>query len=99
MPPIEPSDSDRTVRPFELFFDLVFVFAFTQVTLLMATDITWRGLGGGFLLLGTLWLAWQSYAWLGTAIALDEGGRSSGDAGGDGRYADGRPGNPWRSLR
>lgn len=74
MPPIEPSDSDRTVRPFELFFDLVFVFAFTQVTLLMATDITWRGLGGGFLLLGTLWLAWQSYAWLGTAIALDEGG-------------------------
>ena len=82
MPPIEPSDSDRTVRPFELFFDLVFVFAFTQVTLLMATDLTWRGLGGGFLLLGTLWLAWQSYAWLawqsyawlGTAIALDEGG-------------------------
>ena len=62
MPPIEPSDSDRTVRPFELFFDLVFVFAFTQVTLLMATDLTWRGLGGGFLLLGTLWLAWQSYA-------------------------------------
>ena len=72
--PIEDSGSDRSVRPFELFFDLVFVFAFTQVTHLWATGLTWGGLGGGLLLLAALWLAWQFVAWLGTTIAVDEGG-------------------------
>ncbi len=64
---------DRSVKPFELFFDLVFVFAFTQVTQLLATNLTWVGLGQGVLLIAALWLAWQSYVWLGTAIDLDEG--------------------------
>jgi low temperature requirement protein LtrA len=64
---------DRSVKPFELFFDLVFVFAFTQVTQLLASDLSWNGLGQGVLLIAALWLAWQSYAWLGTAIDLDEG--------------------------
>ncbi len=66
-------NSDRPVKPFELFFDLVFVFAFTQVTQLLASELSWGGLGQGILLLAALWLAWQSYAWLGTAIDLDEG--------------------------
>lgn len=30
--------------PLELFFDLVFVFAFTQVTGLMTADPTWAGM-------------------------------------------------------
>ena len=68
------SDSDRSVKPFELFFDLVFVFAFTQVTQLLASELSWVGLGQGVLLIAALWLAWQAYAWLGTAIDLDEGG-------------------------
>ncbi len=72
--PIEDSGSDRSVRPFELFFDLVFVFAFTQVTQLLAKELTWGGLGGGLLLLAALWLAWQFVAWLGTTIAVDERG-------------------------
>ena len=67
-------DSDRSVKPFELFFDLVFVFAFTQVTQLLASELSWVGLGQGLLLVAALWLAWQAYAWLGTAIDLDEGG-------------------------
>ena len=66
-------DSDRSVKPFELFFDLVFVFAFTQVTQLLASELSWGGLGQGVLLLAALWLAWQSYVWLGTQIDLDEG--------------------------
>ena len=72
----EPSDSDsgdRSVKPFELFFDLVFVFAFTQVTQLLASELSWGGLGQGVLLIAALWLAWQSYAWLGTIVDLDEG--------------------------
>ena len=68
------SDSgDRHVKPFELFFDLVFVFAFTQVTQLLASELSWAGLGQGVLLIAALWLAWQSYAWLGTIVDLDEG--------------------------
>ena len=57
----EQSESgDRSVKPFELFFDLVFVFAFTQVTQLLASDPTWEGLGRGVLLIAALWIAWQS---------------------------------------
>ena len=44
--------------PLELFFDLVFVFAFTQVTTLMSDDPTWSGLGDGLLVLAALWWAW-----------------------------------------
>ena len=69
----EPQTGDRSVKPFELFFDLVFVFAFTQVTQLLASELSWVGLGQGVLLIAALWLAWQSYAWLGTVINLDEG--------------------------
>ena len=69
----ESETGDRSVKPFELFFDLVFVFAFTQVTQLLASELSWGGLGQGVLLIGALWLAWQSYAWLGTIVDLDEG--------------------------
>ena len=64
---------DRSVKPFELFFDLVFVYAFTQVTQLLAHELSWGGLGQGVLLLAAMWLAWSSYSWLGTHIDLDEG--------------------------
>lgn len=72
----ETSDTDlgdRSVKPFELFFDLVFVFAFTQVTQLLASELSWVGLGQDVLLIAALWLAWQSYAWLGTMVNLDDG--------------------------
>jgi low temperature requirement protein LtrA len=72
-PETESADTDRSVTPFELFFDLVFVFAFTQVTQLLASDPSWVGLGQGILLISALWLTWQSYAWLGTRIDLGEG--------------------------
>ncbi len=68
-----PNSEDRSVKPFELFFDLVFVYGFTQVTQLLAADPSWAGMGQGVLLLAALWLAWSSYAWLGTTIDLDEG--------------------------
>jgi low temperature requirement protein LtrA len=48
-PPKGVVESDRSVKPFELFFDLVFVYAFTQTTALLADDLTYMGLmrGGG----------------------------------------------------
>ena len=64
---------DRSVKPFELFFDLVFVYAFTQVTQLLTDEPSWGRLGQGVLLLAALWLVWQFYAWLYTTIDIDEG--------------------------
>ena len=69
----ELDGDDRSVKPFELFFDLVFVYEFTQVTQLLAHELSWGGLGQGALLLSVMWLAWASYSWLGTHIDLDEG--------------------------
>ena len=68
-----PTAADATVTPLELFFDLVFVFALTQVTALMADDLTGRGVLRGMLVLGLLWWCWAGYAWLGNVVRADEG--------------------------
>ncbi len=70
---LEPDD-EHQVTPLELFFDLVFVFALTQVTVLLADDPTWRGVFRGMLVLAALWWAWTAYAWLTSATDVDEGG-------------------------
>jgi low temperature requirement protein LtrA len=65
--------TEKRVAPLELFFDLVFVFALTQVTELMSENPTWEGLGQGMLVMAALWWAWGAYAWLTNYIAADEG--------------------------
>jgi low temperature requirement protein LtrA len=70
-----PADeSGQRVTPLELFFDLVFVFAITQVTGFLSDDPTWGGLLRGMLLLGALWWAWAAYAWLTNTLNPKEGG-------------------------
>jgi low temperature requirement protein LtrA len=64
---------EERVKPLELFFDLIFVFAVTQVTGLVVDDPTWGGLARGLLVLGVLWWAWAAYAWLTNTIDPDEG--------------------------
>ncbi len=68
-----PLGADDRVTPLELFFDLVFVFALTQVTALMAADLTGRGVVRGMLLVGLLWWSWTGYAWLCNVVVADEG--------------------------
>ncbi len=68
-----PTREDHTVTTLELFFDLVFVFAITQVTAFMADDIGIRSLLRGLVLLALLWWAWCSYAWLGNQARADAG--------------------------
>jgi low temperature requirement protein LtrA len=67
-------DAEHQVTPLELFFDLVLVFAITQVTSLLADDPTWGGVLRGMLVLAALWWAWSVYAWLTSATDVDEGG-------------------------
>ena len=61
------------VTPLELFFDLVFVLAFTQATALMADQPTWEGLAKGLLILGVMWWSWVGYAWLTSVVDPEEG--------------------------
>jgi low temperature requirement protein LtrA len=63
---------EETVTPLELFFDLVFVLAFTQCTALMAAEPTWHGLAKGLLVLGVLWWSWVGYAWLTSVLDPEE---------------------------
>jgi low temperature requirement protein LtrA len=72
----EPSDDEYSVSALELFFDLVFVFAFTQVTALLAYDLTWTGMLRGTALLLVVWWSWVGYAWLTNSIPVDEDVRS-----------------------
>jgi low temperature requirement protein LtrA len=69
---------DQRVTPLELFFDLVFVYAITQVTLLMSNDTTWAGIGRGLLVLAALWWAWTGYAWLTNTLEPEEGAVRAG---------------------
>jgi low temperature requirement protein LtrA len=66
--------AEERVTPLELFFDLIFVFAITQVTALIYGDPTWAGLVKGMLVLSILWWAWAAYAWLTNTINPEEGG-------------------------
>ena len=72
-PLIRAVSEEARVTPIELFFDLVFVFSLTQVTALMAADLTVHGLVRGLLLLALLWWCWVAYAWLGNVVRADEG--------------------------
>src|SRR5436190_11907132 len=65
---------EHQVTPLELFFDLVFVFAITQVTSLLAHEPTAAGVLHGTLVLAAIWWAWTTYAWLTSATDVDEGG-------------------------
>jgi low temperature requirement protein LtrA len=73
MPARTRADGEERVTPLELFFDLIFVFAITQVTGLVVADPTWAGLTKGLLVLGVLWWAWAAYAWLTNTIDPEEG--------------------------
>jgi low temperature requirement protein LtrA len=64
---------DASVTELELFFDLVMVFAFTQVTDLAAHETTTVNMLRAFLVLAVMWWVWISYAWMGNVIKADEG--------------------------
>jgi len=55
--------AEQQVTYLELFFDLVFVFAITQLSQVLLNDLTWRGVAGTFFLLVAMWLAWVYTTW------------------------------------
>lgn len=57
------------VSTLELFFDLVFVFAITQLTTVLVADPTGRGLIRLLLMFGVIWWIYGGYVWLSNAVA------------------------------
>jgi low temperature requirement protein LtrA len=66
-----PAAAER-VSTLELFFDLVFVFTITQLSGLLAHELTWASLLHVALMLAAIWYMYAGYAWLTNAIATDE---------------------------
>jgi len=64
-------DDERRTTPVELLWDLVFVFAITQVTTLLFRYPTWRGFGRAMLVLALVWWAWSAYVWAANAQVAD----------------------------
>lgn len=66
--------AERRTTSVELLWDLVFVFAVTQVTTLLYRHLTWSGCGRGLLVLALVWWAWSAFVW--AANAQEETARS-----------------------
>ena len=68
---VTPVEEEKRTGFLELFFDLVFVFAFTQVATLLLEDTSAAGFGRSALVFALVWWAWSAYAWLTNAIDVD----------------------------
>ncbi|HEY5685777.1 MAG TPA: low temperature requirement protein A [Acidimicrobiia bacterium] len=66
---LPPLTEDFTADPVELFFDLAYVFAFSQLVALLINEPTWAGAGKAALLFSLLWLPWQQLTWAANAIS------------------------------
>ena len=55
--------SERRTAPVELLWDLVFVFAVTQVSTLLREHLSWGGFGRALLALALMWWAWSAFVW------------------------------------
>ncbi len=60
----DPGSGPVRVTSLELFYDLVFVFAVTQVSHLLLDHLTWEGAGRAALVLLVVWWSWNYTTWV-----------------------------------
>jgi low temperature requirement protein LtrA len=63
--------TERRTSPVELLWDLVFVFAITQVATLLSRHLDWSGFGHAMLILALIWWAWSAFVWAANAQESD----------------------------
>jgi low temperature requirement protein LtrA len=66
-----PEAVEKRASPIELLWDLVFVFAITQVTSLLSRNLSWAGFGRSMLVLALVWWAWSAFVWAANAADAD----------------------------
>lgn len=67
------TDDTHRVTNLELFFDLVFVYAITNITAVMEHDVGGTAVLEGMITLALVWFGWAAYTWLGNQAKADEG--------------------------
>jgi low temperature requirement protein LtrA len=68
--PDDLADEERHATNLELFLDLVFVFAVTQITTMLSHDLSWPGVGRASLVSWLVWWQWSQFTWAGAAVDL-----------------------------
>ena len=58
------SGVEQHATTLELFYDLVFVFAITQVSHLLLDEVTWTHAGQAALILLVVWWSWNYTTWV-----------------------------------
>ena len=66
---VPDQDEDFTADPVELFFDLAFVFAFSQLVGFLVHHPDWTHVGEAALVFGILWVVWSQVTWAANAVA------------------------------
>jgi low temperature requirement protein LtrA len=61
---VRDSGVEQRATTLELFYDLVFVFAITQVSHLLLDHLTWEGAGQSALVLLVVWWSWNYTTWV-----------------------------------
>ena len=67
--PLPERTEDFTADPVELFFDLAYVLAFSQLVGLLVDSPSWSSAGRVALLFALLWLPWQELTWSANAVS------------------------------
>jgi low temperature requirement protein LtrA len=72
-PGLEPAAPGAKVTRLELFYDLVFVYAFLNVTTVTSVSLGPPALAKSLLVLALLWFVWTTFAALGNFVRADQG--------------------------
>ena len=72
------NEETHRATSFEIFFDVVFVFALTRVIAFMGHPPTSLTLAQGLILLLLFWISWTNFTWLGNRTRVDVGPVSAG---------------------
>jgi low temperature requirement protein LtrA len=59
---------DYTAAPVELFIDLAFVFAFSQIVHMLVVHPDWEHVGKAGLIFLPIWLPWTQFTWAANAV-------------------------------
>ncbi|MEG3632824.1 low temperature requirement protein A [Micromonospora palythoicola] len=70
---LRPVMPGSRVTRLELFFDLIFVFAFLNVAGLVSVEVTMQAVLSGVVVLALLWFCWTTFATLGNLVRADYG--------------------------
>src|SRR3954453_23753141 len=65
-------DPEYQVTPLELFFDLVFVFAVSQLSHHLRAHLSWRGAAEALVMLRAVYAVWHSASWAATMVRADQ---------------------------